>query len=82
MMYEFNDCTFSKRYAYQFLFLRGGRGCYLFFMANLTEIGIGSMAGLISSGPMMLLGLKLAGLMILLIELDLGTCSLMLFVLF
>jgi hypothetical protein len=51
-------------------------------MASLTEIGMGSMAGFINSGPMMLLGLKFAGLTILLIEFDLGGCYRMLFVLF
>lgn len=50
-------------------------------MASLTEIGTGSMGGLIASGPMMLLGLKALGLMILLMEFDL-IGSRMLFVLF
>jgi hypothetical protein len=45
------------------------------------EMGTGSIAGFMPSGPMMLLGLKALGLMILLIEFDL-IGSLMLFVLF
>jgi hypothetical protein len=40
-------------------------------MARRMEIGTGSIAGLIPSGPMMLLGLNAFGLMILLIEFDL-----------
>lgn len=50
-------------------------------MAILTEMGTGSTGGLIISGPMMLLGLKTLGLIILLMEFDfIG--SLMLFELF
>ena len=64
------------------MLFRGGLCCgSRFFMASLTEIGTGSMGGLIASGPMMLLGLKALGLMILLMEFDL-IGSRMLFVLF
>jgi len=50
-------------------------------MAILTEMGTGSIGGLIISGPMILLGLKELGLIILLMEFDfIG--SLMLFELF
>jgi hypothetical protein len=56
----------------QFLFLRGGLCCgYLFFKAIRIEIGTGSIAGLIASGPIKLLGLKALGLMILFDEIDL-----------
>ena len=58
---------------HQFLFFRGGLGCSFwpsrFFKASLIEIGTGSIAALMTSGPIMLLGLKLFGLIILLIDL-------------
>ncbi len=66
----------------QFLLFSGGLCCgSLFFIASLIEMGTGSIAGLIPSGPMMLLGLNEFGLIILFMELDL-LGSRMLFVLF
>lgn len=68
---------------YQFLLLRGALGwsLSLFFMARRTEMGIGSMAALIISGPIILLGLNEVGLMILLTDVGLFE-SLILLVLF
>lgn len=66
-----NDFFLLCSMHYQFLLLRGTLGCWsLFFIAMRMEIGTGSMAGLIISGEIMLLGLKEAGFTILLIELD------------
>ena len=52
---------------YQFLLLRGTRGWSLsrFFIASRTEIGMGSIAAFMISGPIILLGLNEAGLIIL-----------------
>ena len=67
---------------YQFFAFKGPLASFsLFFIAKRIEIGIGSIIGLIISGPIMLLGLKLFGLIILLIEVDL-IGYLILFVLF
>ena len=66
----------------QFLFFKGIRGCYLFFIAILTDIGTGSTTAFIVYGPMILLGLNEFGLIILFIEFDFIGCYLILFVLF
>ena len=57
---------------YQFLLFRGIRGCctYLLFIAIFTDIGIGSIIGFIIYGPIMLLGLKEFGFIILFIDVD------------
>lgn len=68
-----ND-TFYHCFADQFLLFKGTRGCCcwlsLFFMAKRIEIGIGSIAVLNTSGPIIALGLYELGFMILLIEVD------------
>jgi hypothetical protein len=57
---------------YQFLLFSGGLGCRasLFFIAILTEMGTGSTGGLMISGPIILLGFKTLGLIILFMEFD------------
>jgi len=51
----------------QFLFFSGNRGCCCsrIFIAIRIEMGTGSIAALIISGPIILLGLNTAGLTIL-----------------
>lgn len=61
----------------QFLLFNGGLGPYIFasgfpLRANLIEIGTGSIAGFIISGPIMQLGFILAGLCNLVTEGTLG----------
>lgn len=53
----------------QFILLRGTLGCEaLFFIAIRIEMGVGSIAALITSGPMMLLGFRLVARIILFVE--------------